>query len=528
MTEAEVKTRKGVPIWALALIVIAAAGITFFITAMVANLGEKKGESATQYTQVVQINETNQNDPSVWGQNFPQEYDGWLATSTYKSSDHKPDALIPHTSDDPRDTRTAIAASKIEDDPRLVTMWKGFAFAIDYRHARGHMYMLDDQKTTLRVLERPQPGACVNCHASLVAVYTEYSKAGANATFEETMQSGFEQLNNIPYNCNMTTAKDDCETAAAAMGTGDPSGVIGDMATKVTQPLGCVDCHDPATMELRVSRPALLNSYAAYKEGKGVTGYQVNRDATTQEMRALVCAQCHIEYYFEPVNKNVIFPWAKGLDIDDTYAYYSEIGFSDFKHAITDQGMLKVQHPEYEAWSSSVHAANGVTCADCHMSYQRVGSQKISNHDVQNPLNDINGTCGKCHTASEQVLQDRVTTINNRFKLSRDKALDSLVTLIGNIEDARAAAGLQAGDDPTPDIKAAMELQRMASYYIDYAYSENSYGFHNPDYFQRIINQSLDASRQGQLILAGVAKEDLAPSQIAQKNTEHIEETGLK
>jgi nitrite reductase (cytochrome c-552) len=295
-----------------------------------------------------------------------------------------------------------------------------------------------------------------------------------------------------------------------------------EVTTLASHPITCIDCHDPATMELRITRPALINGLKALKASEGIANYDVNRDASNEEMRTYVCAQCHVEYYFAGDEKTLTFPWAKGTDIDDVWEYYTELGFTDFTHKTTEAGVVKAQHPEFEAWSAGVHAANGVSCADCHMNYERVGAQKISNHDVASPMADVNATCGTCHTASEQVIKDRVTTIQNRFIESRDRALDSLTQLITAIEKAKA------NGTPADRIAAAQAHQNKASFYIDYAYSENSFGFHAPDYFQRIITESLDASRKGQLALLGVAEADMAPSEISEANTQAIVETGLK
>ncbi|MCL1907650.1 MAG: ammonia-forming cytochrome c nitrite reductase subunit c552 [Propionibacteriaceae bacterium] len=554
----DARSRRNVPIWALTVIAIAAAAIGFLLAMIIGNIGVAKGQSASQYTQVVELKQDTY-DPAVWGQNFPAQYKGWQDTAIYKTSDHKPNALIPWNaktdddieSNDIKDTRTAVTSSKIQEDDRVKRLWKGFAFAMDYRHARGHMYMLEDQMMTLRVLDKDQPGACIHCHASTVQMWTEVGDAGEGASFNEKMQAGFEALNAIPYDCEAAgvpatrEAKGD-DTYCADIEQDMESIVKAHSVDQVNgDPIGCIDCHDPATMKLRISRPGLINGMAALKEGQGITGYDVNKDATNQELRALVCAQCHIEYYFGGPNKDVIFPWGEGsVDIDATYDYYQTERFTSFgadgkagteKQVFSDYwtpdakvGMLKVQHPEYEVWSSSIHAANGVTCADCHMAYKRDGAQKVSNHDVQNPLTDINASCGTCHAASEQILQDRVRTINNRFKTSRDAGLDSEMVLLEMLTAVQA-------EDSTLSVKpetlaAVKALYRKAGYYIDYAYSENSYGFHNPDYMQRVIAQSIDASRQGQVMLAaeGVPVPDLGPSAKTLENREHIESSGLK
>ncbi|MDR1513886.1 MAG: ammonia-forming cytochrome c nitrite reductase subunit c552, partial [Propionibacteriaceae bacterium] len=163
----------------------------------------------------------------------------------------------------------------------------------------------------------------------------------------------------------------------------------------------------------------------------------------------------------------------------------------------------------------------GVTCADCHMAYERVGAKKVADHFVTSPMADINGTCGTCHTQSDELIEQEVTKIQNVFVDSRDRTLDSLVQLINAIATA------QTDGTPADRIELAQSYQNFASFYVDYAYSENSYGFHAPDYFQRILNQSLDASRKGQLALLGVSAADLEPSAVAQANTEKANETGL-
>ena len=483
-TTKEPRARRGVPIWALALIVIAAAGITYLITAMVMNIQDKKTEGATTFTQVVALTATTY-DSSVWGQNYPKEYDGWKATEVFKPTAHKA-ALVAHTTSD-KDNRTQTTPSKLEEDPRLVSMWAGNAFSLDYRHLRGHAWMLIDQRTTLRVLERAQPGACLNCHASTVEVMDQLGNGDAMA--------GFAAMNKMTY---------------------------ADATALAKAPIGCIDCHDPATMELRITRPALINGLAEAKAYEGITGYDVNRDATTQEMRTYVCAQCHVEYYFAGDAKTLVFPYKYGTDIDGVFKYYNEINFADFEHAKTGAKIIKAQHPEFETWNSSVHAANGVSCADCHMAYTRDGAQKVTNHDIASPLSNINGTCGTCHTASEQVIADRVTTIQNRFLESRDRTFDALTSLINALEKARA--------DGTPEaqIALAQDYQREAGFYMDYVYSENSYGFHSPDYMQRLLSQSLDASRKGQLALLGVPVDQLAPSEVAQRHAEASAESGLR
>jgi nitrite reductase (cytochrome c-552) len=51
--------------------------------------------------------------------------------------------------------------------------------------------------------------------------------------------------------------------------------------------IGCSDCHDPQTMDLRITRPSLLEAL----ERQGVDILEASKD----DMWALVCAQCHGE-----------------------------------------------------------------------------------------------------------------------------------------------------------------------------------------------------------------------------------------
>jgi nitrite reductase (cytochrome c-552) len=465
----------------LAVIAIVAAGLAFLVTWMILSISDKKGEPPPGFSPVVQLTATTY-DAATWGQNFPNQYDGWQGTAVFKPTAHEA-ALVPRTPT-AEDPRTATISSKLQADPRLKDMWAGNAFSLDYRHLRGHFYMMEDQAYTLRVLEKPQPGACLNCHASLPEVLNEIN---ANDTM-----AAWADMNKMTY---------------------------ADAAKYAKGPVSCIDCHDPDTMALRVTRPALINGLKALKNDPN---YDVNASATTQEMRTYVCAQCHIEYYFAGDAKTLTAPWANGVDADNVFDYYQTIQFGDFTHAKTDASIIKIQHPEFETWSEGVHAANGVTCADCHMPYQREGSQKVSNHDVASPMDNINGTCGKCHTASEQVLKDRVTTIQNRHILSRDKALDALTKLIAAIEKAKTDG------TPQTQIDLAMQYHRQAGMYTDWVYSENSYGFHAPDYMQRLANEALDAAYKGQLALLGVPADQLAASDVATTNAGEIEKSGHK
>ncbi len=188
-----------------------------------------------------------------------------------------------------------VSHSRLEEDPRLKTMWAGYPFAVDYREERGHAYMMVDARYTRRVLEFNQPGTCLNCHASTAVVYL---KLGDGDIFR-----GFEALNRLP---------------------------LAEALQHVAHPVACVDCHEPQTMRLRITRPAFLEGIRALKAGQGAADYDPNRMASAQEMRTFVCAQCHVEYYFRGEEKRLVFPWSKGLRADEMFAYYQETGHRDW------------------------------------------------------------------------------------------------------------------------------------------------------------------------------------------------------
>ena len=174
--------------------------------------------------------------------------------------------------------------------------------------------------------------------------------------------------------------------------------------------------------------------------------YDVNKQATRQEMRAFVCGQCHVEYYFKGPEKRLVYPWAKGLKVENILAYYDETEASRTgTHAETGAPVLKAQHPEFEMWNQGIHARSGVACADCHMPYKREGALKISDHHVRSPLLNINRACQTCHKWSEEELKARVETIQKRTHNLRNLAMDALVDLINDIKAARDAGRNDSG-----------------------------------------------------------------------------------
>ncbi len=450
--------RKTASIKFIAIIIVLTAAMAVAVTALLVNIFERKQEARNPFYKVVELTDTTES-PEIWGRDFPMQYDDYLRTVDQIRTKYGGSEAMPRTPTQ-ADPRSIVAQSKLEADPRLKTMWAGYAFAKDFREERGHAYMLDDQTYTERQVVAKQPGTCMHCHAS---VYVPYKKLGNGDLIQ-----GFEKMNQMPYS---------------------------EARKLVTHPVACIDCHDPGTMQLRITRPGFIEGIRALKASQGVKNYDVNSMATRQEMRAFVCGQCHVEYYFKGPEKRLTYPWSKGLKVDSILSYYEEIKFKDWLHAETGAEVLKAQHPEFEMWNQGIHARSGVACADCHMPYKRVGALKISDHHVQSPILNINRACQTCHKWNEKELKERVEIIQERTYRLRNLAMDALISLIQDIKNARGSGKTDA------ELSAARSYQRKAQFYLDFVEAENSTGFHAPQEAARILGESINLIRLGQIAL---------------------------
>ncbi|MCK5861080.1 MAG: ammonia-forming cytochrome c nitrite reductase subunit c552 [Candidatus Hydrogenedentes bacterium] len=444
---------------------LVAGAMAFGVTGLLVTVFQRQQEARNPFMRVVEITDDTV-DSVVWGMNFPMQYDQYKRTVDMVRTRYGGSEAIPHTPSS-SDPRSETARSKIEMNPRLKRMWAGYAFSIDYREARGHAYMLEDQSLTERHKVQ-QYGNCINCHGSMYTVYKELG--------DGDIQAGFEKVNPMTYQ---------------------------EIQKLVDHPVGCIDCHDPETMQLRVTRPAFIQGIRDAKAAEGIEDYDVNTMATRQEMRTFVCGQCHVEYYFsKDESRRLTFPWHKGFRGDQILAYYEEIGFKDWVHKETGTKMLKAQHPEFEMWNEGPHGRAGVTCADCHMPYMRNGALKISDHHVQSPLLNINNACQTCHKVPEEELLARVDRIQGRTAEMQDLALEGIVELI----DAIVAA--QASELPVEQIEKAQQCQRSATFLFDLVEAENSTGFHAPQEAARLLFKSMDYLRKGQKALDGTSVEE--------------------
>ncbi|MEM5775221.1 MAG: ammonia-forming cytochrome c nitrite reductase subunit c552, partial [Anaerolineaceae bacterium] len=253
--------------------------------------------------------------------------------------------------------------------------------------------------------------------------------------------------------------------------------------------IGCANCHEAGTMRLILTNPAVIAGF----EEQGIDWTEFSR----QEMRTVVCANCHVEYYMAGESKTLTVPWDGGTSVDQILAYYDEMGFKDWEYPEAGSPMLKAQHPEYEFFSAaSTHYAAGVSCADCHLPYTRDGSAKFSNHNIQSPLLNAQQACGACHTDVAYVT-GRVSVIQDQVSLAKLITEDAIIDAVEAIIGAKAAAGHDADL-----LTRAQSLHRQAQFLWDFVSAENSQGFHNPEYALAILARANDLARQAQILAA--------------------------
>ncbi len=408
--------------WLGWILFAATVAAVFLIGLLAASIVERRQETFL-VDQVQPIQEWEPRN-AVWGVNYPRQYESYLRTRQ-------------------SDFRTLHAGSAeidyLERYPYRVVLWAGYPFSRDYKQGRGHYHAVEDVRRSLRTTVETLPGTCWTCKS------TDVPRVMAEVGAESFYASG-----------------------------------IMEMGPEITNHIGCQDCHDPTGMDLRITRPALVEAFS--RQGRDIN------DASHQEMRSLVCAQCHVEYYFSGEGNYLVFPWDKGLAAEDMEAYFDERGFADWTHPISRAPMLKAQHPDYELYMTGVHAERGVSCADCHMPYKSEGARKFTDHHLRSPLADVANSCGVCHRESEQTLIRDVYTRQNKVK-----------ELMNEVERSLAYAHIEAGaawDAGAGEEEMAPILQkiRQAQWRWDWVAAANSVGFHSPVEALRVLGSSIRLS----------------------------------
>lgn len=419
--------------------------IVFLLGLLASSITQRKAEREYVYKPKVKITDREPRN-SVWGENFPREYQTYLQTGdTSFRSDFNGTAYI----------------DALEQDPRMVVLWAGYAFSKDYSQPRGHYYAITDIRNTLRTAgplkpdEGPQPNTCWTCKSPDVPRLMQ--------------EKGIAEFYKGKW---------------AALGH------------EVVNYIGCADCHDPVSMDLRITRPALIEAYK--NMGKDIT------KATHQEMRSLVCAQCHVEYYFDKKRSDaaevpyLTFPWHSGTTAEAGLAYYNEVNHVDFTHSMSKAPILKAQHPDYEIYLTGIHADRGVACADCHMPYVKEGGQKFTSHRIASPLVNIANTCQVCHRESEESLRENVTERQEKIKELRDKAETELVRAHVEAKEAWTAGATEK------EMDAILKHIRNAQWYWDYAVASHGASFHSPLEVARLLGNTMTETQYARVDLVRV------------------------
>jgi len=378
-----------------------------------------------------------------WARYFPREYDSWKMTAKSEQID-----------------------DLLKAKPQLAILWAGYGFAKDYNAPRGHFYAVQDVTNTLRTGAPagpdtgPQPTACWSCKSPDVARLIE--EKGEKEYF---------------------------------------TGKWARWGNEVVNPIGCGDCHDSKTASLKLTRPYLVRALE-------VAGVKM-ADVSHQDMRSLVCAQCHVEYYFkvtketgadgqEKTVSTVTLPWNKGFKGEDVEAYYDSIDFFDFKNALSKTPILKAQHPDYELFTTGIHARRGLSCADCHMPYKQEGAVKYSDHRVGSPLDNIATTCLTCHKETEAEFKKTVAV-----KLERKEELHKLAMNTLAKAHLEAAKAWEVGATEE-EMKPVLQDIRHGQWRWDYSVASHGGFFHAPEETLRLLAQANQLGQEARIKLAAI------------------------
>lgn len=425
--------------WMGWVIFFSSLAITFFLGLLASSIMERRAESIAVKAVSGKI-EPFEGRWEAWGKYFPKEYETYLRTSDTSF----------RTQFGGNATRDMLA-----EEPELVILWAGYPFSKDYKQGRGHYYAVEDVLKSLRTGapmnpgDGPMPGTCWTCKSP--DVLKQMNKLGIEGFYGKKLSSFLSEIKN---------------------------------------PIGCADCHDPATMQLQITRPALLEAMATM-------GKDINT-VTHQEMRTLVCAQCHVEYYFKGEKKYLVFPWTKGLSVDSIEKYYDELAFSDWIHPLSRTPMLKAQHPDYELYTMGIHAQRGLSCADCHMPYVSEGGTKFTNHHIVSPLYHINKTCQVCHRESEEELRRNV--YERQEKIARER--HRLASLLVHAHYEAKVAWEKGATEK--EMQPVLQGIRHAQWRWDFAAASHGAAFHAPLEVMRIIASGIDRVQDARLHLAKI------------------------
>ncbi len=330
--------------------------------------------------------------------------------------------------------------SYLKKYPNIKILYEGVGFAKEYYVARGHYYALEDVINTAR----PKPGAsCLGCKtADYEKLYVENGQDLFKMDFYETSQ-------------------------------------------KVDNAISCYNCHrnEPGT-EIQITAPH-------FAEG-------VRKLDNEPKPGTMACAQCHVEYYFEKETGKIVLPWDNGIEIDEIESYFDEIEHADWIHPRTGTPLIKVQHPEFEMYTGSVHDKLGTSCADCHMPNVVEEGQEYRSHWAKSPLKTVSESCGQCHKEEPDALIANVQGLQKEVEALQVEVSDMLVKIIEDFGQLLEDRKLE--DEEI--IKELRSLHRKAQYRWDFVFVENSTGFHNVEKAKQTLERAKEYAQQALEIIA--------------------------
>ncbi|MCR4667337.1 MAG: ammonia-forming cytochrome c nitrite reductase subunit c552 [Desulfovibrio sp.] len=387
----------------------------------------------------------------AFAQRFPSQYASYMKNNESEIvTDYKGSiAFHKHNNFDP------LPKGFKHTQPYLKNLWLGYPFMYEYNEPRGHTHAVEDFVNIDRLDsfsadgKGHMPATCWNCKTPRLMQWME--KYGDDFWSKDVNE------------------------------------FRGPESVTMDESISCVTCHDPGTMELRPYSEPLKD----WLKRSGQDWNKISRN----EKRTLVCAQCHVEYYFTAKGRGPLlrpaFPWDLGKSAQAAYEYYKTRGpmdangketpFTDWVHAASKVSMLKAQHPDYETFHDGPHGAAGVSCADCHMQYVREDGKKVSSHWMTSPMKDKEmRACRQCHAdKTPEYLRSRVLYIQDKVFARLLEAERISVKAHEAVRLANAWEGEKA-ENYDALMAEAREMVRKGQFFWDYVSAENSIGFHNP------------------------------------------------
>jgi len=425
-------------------------------------------------------------NPEVWGKNYPAEYELWKKTEEPTDAGK---SKYKRGFDADR-----ITYDKLAEFPYMALLFNGWGFGVEYNEPRGHAYMVRDQ-LEVDPSRIKAGGVCLTCK-------TPYAPKLAKEMNLEYFKT--------PYKEVLAKIPDHDRTLGVA----------------------CIDCHDEKDASLRISREFTLGQ--ALKDMKVDTA-----KLTRQDMRSLVCAQCHVTYNI-PKDKDmksvgVFFPWQGStwgnITIENIIKKIkSDPSYGEWKQNVTGFKMGFIRHPEFELFSNnSVHWKAGAACADCHMPYTKVGSRKASDHRVMSPLKSDMKACTQCHAETAEWLRGQVFAIQDRtvsLMLRSGYATATVAKLFEMTHKAQEAG--KKIDQALYD--KAKDYYDEAFYRVVFVGAENSIGFHNPTEALRILGDATAfAMRADGLLRQALTKAGVdVPIKVNLELSKYLENRGEK